>query len=325
MKASCAVIGSGVVGLSAAIRLVEAGRRVVVYSADGLAGTCSSRSGAGFTPLDAGGLLPVIGESFRVFSALAEREPSSGVRMLPARQYQARPTAMPEWLGLIGGGEPLPPTGPYPTGFRFVAPHIDMTVYLGWLARAAQERYGVPIVRRRIGSAAELHREGHGVVVNCSGLGARELAGDPAVRPMRGQVVHVPNDIALHESLDAHEADGRATYLYPHPGHIVLGGTYEPDVFETSTVPTMLDDIVSRCRRLLETAGLSREAAGLARVRLRSTAGLRPARLIGGNPETIRLEREMSPTGPVVHCYGHGRAGVTLSWGCAREVARLAE
>jgi D-amino-acid oxidase len=41
--------------------------------------------------------------------------------------------------------------------------------------------------------------------------------------------------------------------------------------------------------------------------------GLRPAR-----PE-VRLER----VGDVVHCYGHGGAGVTLSWGCAREVAEL--
>lgn len=41
--------------------------------------------------------------------------------------------------------------------------------------------------------------------------------------------------------------------------------------------------------------------------------GLRPAR------PTVRLERE----GRIVHCYGHGGAGVTLSWGCATEVVAL--
>jgi D-amino-acid oxidase len=41
--------------------------------------------------------------------------------------------------------------------------------------------------------------------------------------------------------------------------------------------------------------------------------GLRPAR------PSVRLEAE----GRVVHCYGHGGAGVTLAWGCAVEVAAL--
>jgi D-amino-acid oxidase len=45
--------------------------------------------------------------------------------------------------------------------------------------------------------------------------------------------------------------------------------------------------------------------------------GLRPAR-----PE-VRLEVEQRDDTRVVHCYGHGGAGVTLSWGCADEVARL--
>jgi D-amino-acid oxidase len=47
---------------------------------------------------------------------------------------------------------------------------------------------------------------------------------------------------------------------------------------------------------------------------LRHKVGLRPAR------PAVRLERD----GDVVHCYGHGGAGVTLSWGCAEDVAALA-
>jgi D-amino-acid oxidase len=47
--------------------------------------------------------------------------------------------------------------------------------------------------------------------------------------------------------------------------------------------------------------------------------GLRPFR-----PQ-VRLEAEATGDGPlVVHNYGHGGAGITLSWGCAREAAALA-
>ena len=56
----------------------------------------------------------------------------------------------------------------------------------------------------------------------------------------------------------------------------------------------------------------------LARARvLGHRVGLRPAR------PTVRLEEERRGTTRVVHCYGHGGAGVTLSWGCADEVAAL--
>ena len=52
---------------------------------------------------------------------------------------------------------------------------------------------------------------------------------------------------------------------------------------------------------------------------LGTRVGLRPAR------PAVRLEAEDRPEGPVVHCYGHGGSGVTLSWGCADEVADLVD
>ena len=50
---------------------------------------------------------------------------------------------------------------------------------------------------------------------------------------------------------------------------------------------------------------------------LGGAVGLRPAR------PAVRLEAEPHDRGVVVHCYGHGGAGVTLAWGCAEEVVGL--
>jgi D-amino-acid oxidase len=46
---------------------------------------------------------------------------------------------------------------------------------------------------------------------------------------------------------------------------------------------------------------------------------VRPAR------SSVRLESERFEDGRVVHNYGHGGAGFTVSWGCAEEVARLVD
>ena len=46
--------------------------------------------------------------------------------------------------------------------------------------------------------------------------------------------------------------------------------------------------------------------------------GLRPGR------SEVRLEKEILFGRPIIHNYGHGGSGVTLSWGCADDVVELA-
>jgi D-amino-acid oxidase len=101
-------------------------------------------------------------------------------------------------------------------------------------------------------------------------------------------------------------AEDGPTYVIPRTHDVVLGGTDHVGEWDRSPSPEVAADIVRRAGALVP------EVAG-ARV-LRHKVGLRPAR-----PE-VRLER----IGDVIHCYGHGGAGVTLSWGCADEVVGLA-
>jgi len=90
-------------------------------------------------------------------------------------------------------------------------------------------------------------------------------------------------------------------YFFPHGETVLLGGT----AGHTRTA----EDIRDRC------AEVEPRLTGTSVLETR--VGLRPTR-----PE-VRLEAERLGAAQVIHNYGHGGAGVTLSWGCAGEVLRL--
>ena len=83
-----------------------------------------------------------------------------------------------------------PPQG-YVAAFELDAPLIDMSRYLEYLQERLQHA-GAAVVRRRVDSLAEPAAHAP-VIVNCTGLGARELAGDSSMEPVRGQHVVVEN------------------------------------------------------------------------------------------------------------------------------------
>lgn len=323
-----AVIGTGVVGLASAIRLrQDLNASVSVFYRDDLPSTTSSRAGAVFTPFDGGTNEPWIRESLARFHDLAQTTPASGVTIGTALEYLAPNQPMPRWPSLVGDVQPLPPLEGTGAGFRVQVPFIDMTVYLPWLKAHAQA-LGIAFVQRGFTSLAELRSLPVDLVVNCSGLGARELVPDPFVRPMRGQLLHVENTLNLREAIAAADLLGGVTYIYPFRTHIVLGGTYEPDLALCQTEPTAIELILTRCKALLRATGHP-SWQRLGERRIRTVAGLRPARIIDNRCETVRLEVEpaasTSSNGPtIIHNYGHGRAGVTLSWGTAAHVLQLA-
>jgi D-amino-acid oxidase len=176
-----------------------------------------------------------------------------------------------------------------------------MRVYLRWLLGRVEELGGT-VTRMALNALPDLAP----VVVNASGLGARLLGGDGAVLPVRGQVVYVEQ-----VGLDRWWLDSAGpTYVVPRSKDIVVGGTEEEGSWDPAPDDAVAKDILTRARELVP-------ALRGAKV-LGHRVGLRPAR------PTVRLEQVTSTNGNrLVHCYGHGGAGVTLSWGCADEVASL--
>ncbi|WP_328351919.1 FAD-binding oxidoreductase [Streptomyces sp. NBC_00445] len=297
------VVGGGVIGLTTAVVLAERGRRVRVWTRDPVERTTSAVAGALWWPYR---IEPVAQarrwalRSLDVYEELAGRPEVTGVRMVEGVLGEAGPEDA--WAA-----ERLPGLRPataeeYPgTGLWARLPLIDMALHLPWL----RERFlgaGGAIEVRTVSGFAEVDAP---VVVNCTGLGARELVPDASVRPVRGQLVVVENP-GIRTWLVSTDAAGAMAYFFPQPGRLLLGGTADEDDFSTEPDPAVAEAIVRRC------AALRPEIAG-ARV-LDHRVGLRPAR------DTVRLEREPLPDGRLlVHNYGHGGAGITVAWGCAED------
>ncbi|WP_183094800.1 NAD(P)/FAD-dependent oxidoreductase [Nocardioides stalactiti] len=301
------VVGAGVTGLTCAIRLAEAGHRVDVVARDLPLETTSAVAAALWYPYLALPRDRVTGwaaRSYEVFARLAST-PETGVRVLPGTEVFASPQADPWWASAVPALERVPP-GALPAGmtdgWSFVAPVVDMPVYLRWLTARLTELGGT--LSRRNLSALPAPGQGRAdVVLDCTGLGARHFAHDVSVEPVRGQVVLVEQS-GLERWWLAGEG-GAPTYVVPRSGVVVVGGTEERGDWSRTPDPEVARALLARAARLVPEIAAARV--------VQHRVGLRPAR------PAVRLERD----GDVVHCYGHGGAGVTLSWGCADEVLAL--
>ncbi|MFI2907614.1 FAD-dependent oxidoreductase [Streptomyces sp. PDY-4] len=305
------VIGGGVVGLTTGVVLADRGVRVRLWTRDPVGRTTSAVAGALWWPYR---IEPVASartwalRSLEVYEELAVRPEATGVRIVEGVLGETALDEVGSWAAARLPGLRMATAGEYPvgSGVRARLPLIDMPVHLAWLRERFVAAGGV-VEERAVTDPAEAAAP---VVVNCTGLGARELVPDPSVRPVRGQLVVVANPGVRTWTVST-GADGSMAYLFPQPGRLVLGGTAEEDAWSTEPDPEVAAAIVRRC------AVLCPAVAG-ARV-LEHRVGLRPAR------DAVRLERVPGADGRAwVHNYGHGGAGVTVAWGCAEEAAALA-
>lgn len=293
------VVGAGVVGLTTAVALRSVGVDADVVAREPPERTTSAVAAALWYPYRA---LPVGRVTAWAAATYAELErlagvQGSGVRMLPGTEAIEPDAPDPWWR------DALPHLRRDAEGLRFVAPVVDMSVHLPWLVERLHAAGG-RIEQRALRSFDELHDTD--AIVDCAGLGARELAGDASLTAVRGQIVRVAAPDVCEWFVDQRDHE-RLVYVVPRQRDVVLGGTAEDADERLEPDPATTEAIRARCaERFPELADAPIVSVAV---------GLRPAR------RTVRLERE----GCVVHCYGHGGAGVTLAFGCAVEVAALLE
>ena len=247
--------------------------------------------------------------TYEVFEELSDL-PESGVLMREGVEIWHQPAPDPWWADAVPHVRRLHkdelPSG-YSGGHAFIAPIVEMPIYLSYL----MDRFaasGGTVQRRTLSSLDEMAGEAS-VIVNCVGLGARDLVGDSSMQPIRGQIVRVRNPGLERFVLDEDNPEGD-TYIVPRSYDCILGGTADEGEWDLEPDPDTAEDILRRCARI-EPRLADAEV-------LEHKVGLRPGR------PAVRLEREDGPDNvPLIHNYGHGGSGVTLSWGCAEEVLRL--
>jgi D-amino-acid oxidase len=312
------VVGAGIIGLTTALTLEERGHRVRVVAAAKRAETTSSIAGAVWFPYRVGPPHKVTGWALRTrrwLEQLARTTPEAGIDVLTGYEIDGHDGSTRPWWaaaptmegdGLVPDSldvdfVPAPVLGT-PQAWRFSAPRAQPSLFLPYLESRLQH----PIEQRVVTNIA--HEPGD-VVINCTGLGARELVGDDLLYPLLGQIVLVERGDADPTLTITDDRDPeRIFYIIPRRDELVLGGCSLP--FPPGDTPHLDPDITARILAHAKRLGISVGAVRTERV------GLRPYR------GEVRLERDPHHR-RVIHNYGHGGAGFTLCRGCAEDVAAL--
>ncbi len=252
-----AVIGAGVMGLTTARLVQQAGFPVTIYTADGPLGTTSNLAGGQWGPTghyressvtqewrsQYKAALAVSWERFRSMDELRY-----GIRWLPTYTEADRIAA--PGLEPYFPGSRLLAAGDHPFSVPELAVYRTMYVEVGrYLAELTADflRDGGKIRVRRFATASELLELPEPLLFNCTGLGARDLFGDQELGPVRGQIVMLAPqpDVQYAYTLPS-------GYMVPRGDGVVLGGTFERDVWSTAPDPQTIAGIVESHRRLMQ-------------------------------------------------------------------------
>lgn len=185
---------------------------------------------------------------------------------------------------------------------------VPCTPYLSWQMTRFKANGGT-VIQKRVIKLQELD-SAYDVIVNCSGLGSRELANDQELYPSRGQAVLVNAPWVKH-SITVDIGD-QVTYIYPRGTSVMLGSTKQIGNRSKEISLSDRQGIIAKCSQYIPSLAQAEIVD--------DRVGIRPSR------KQVRLEREdISENTSVVHNYGHTGKGFALSIGCAKDVLSLVE
>jgi D-amino-acid oxidase len=313
----CTILGAGVIGLTTALLLSDYGCKATIITESMPVGTTSAVAPAMWHPYKVEPnetLRRWALRSYQYFKLLSEN-PQSGVIPTTIYEYYSGDAVEPWYAFAVDGLRKLSDDeinnrvgkqalNDYKSGFEMKSFVIDSSVYLSFLLNQVISR-GIEIQVRKVESLDDfIYSDSY--VINCTGLGSRELLGDESVYPIRGQVVRVRSNYQSTPECVIDENGRRSVcYVVPRSNDVLLGGTATENDWNTDVDDATTNEIITKAKELIPKLA---DATFLS-----AHVGLRPAR------KEIRCEAdELYPW--LIHNYGHSGAGYTLSFGCAEEV-----
>jgi D-amino-acid oxidase len=255
----CAVLGCRVVGLSTARLLQLRGCNPVIYAREMPPLTTSNVAGGYWDPVtlfDAARVTPEFRRQLVEAAKFAIQRYQSlagdpyGVRWLPVYSLSSNgpiTPAPPE--SVYSEIEPLFPEtqrlgpGQHPFGALYARKRYSMliepAIYLNALVRDFLIAGG-RIVIREFHAPEEIAALRESVIYNCTGLGARMLFGDQELTPVKGQLVFLLPQAEV-EYMTVGPGD---IYMFPRRDGVLLGGTHDRDVWDTSVDPAVTERIL---------------------------------------------------------------------------------
>jgi len=171
---------------------------------------------------------------------------------------------------------------------------VDQSKYLEWLTKKLSQTNRVRFEERKVISLQE-ERSKFCIVINWTGLGAAALVPNANLYPPW-----------ITSYYNFGPINGHPGYIIPNVDSVVVGGTCEENNASLAVERKTTFEILE-CAKILFPSLVDAPV-------MAEWVGLRPA------SDSIQLECDESRKGFIIHCFGHGGAGVTLAMGCAEDI-----
>jgi D-amino-acid oxidase len=311
MNKKIAIVGAGISGLSCAYLLSEKEYDITVFAKAFSPGITSNRAAAFWFPYHIRNDKRGIDWCRKSYAFYKEHSSDAAtgismkqlIKVLREGMVEEEPVwieFMPEGACRIMSKEELEPG--ISRGYDVLVPLIETQIFLPHLQNILEKR-NVVFEKKIISDFNGL--SSFDIIINCSALGSRDLCNDKSIIPVRGQVALIETKTEMPIYLD----NETPLYIVPRKDAMIVGGTYEENVFEETTETETIERILNNAYKVFPELKQQKVIG--------SWAGLRPYR------DEVRVERETGTN--IIHNYGHGGSGFTLAFGCADEVMNLVE